>query len=115
MQAESAEPVPIDERRTLTQADLCSLCRLSGEEVEELVDYGVLTPVVVATGGPLFNAAAALALRQAASMRARFDLDLFTLGLLFTQLERIADLERQVRTLEVHLQHPARADRPPGR
>ena len=96
----------LDPHGTVSAAELARMCQLSAAELEELVDYGLLLPV---TGGPsarLFSAASVQPLRQAAALRSLFDLDMFVVGLMFCQLERIAQLEQQVRSLDAHLRRP---------
>lgn len=110
MNADSEDPLWLDANRTLTQAELARMCRLSVLEVEELVEYGLLVPLA---GGPTqhrFSAACVQPLRQAGALRERFDLDLFVLGLMFGQFEHVARLEQQLRSLQAHLPHavPAR-------
>lgn len=106
MQAEHAERVPHDASQTIAAADLSSLCSLSLAEIEELMADGVLTPLSAGSGGMVFSAACVMPLRQACAMRERFDLDLFTVGLLFAHLDRIAALEERVRRLQAHIQWP---------
>lgn len=102
MHPEPAQPDFIEPGEPLSQADLCGLCRLSIVEVDELVEFGVLTPLGE-TGDRRFSPDCVRPLREAIAMRARFDLDLFTVGLLFLQQQRIAELERRLRALEVRL------------
>ena len=45
-------------------------------------------------------------LREAARLRADYDLDLFTVSLLLGYLQRIAQLEQQLRALNAHVPHP---------
>ena len=45
-------------------------------------------------------------LREAARLRAQFDLDLFTVALLLGYLQRIARLEHQLRSLQAHVPYP---------
>lgn len=99
----------------VNEAELAQMCGMSVNELQELVDYGALVPV---GGEPLpqrlFSAGCVPTLRQAARLRADFDLDLFAAGLLLGYLQRIEDLEQQVRALHAHLpQHRAPQDPPP--
>jgi chaperone modulatory protein CbpM len=79
---------------------------LSVAELQELVEYGLLTPAGGSASEPLFHAGCVPSLRRASALRARFDLDLFVLGLMFSQLEHIELLEQQLRTLRAHVPHP---------
>ena len=117
MSAESQDIVWLDARTTVTQAELAGICGLSVDEIEELVDYGVLRSL---DGAPLarsFSAGCVQSLREASALRERFDLDVFVVGLLFSQFEQIARLEQQVRALQVHVPHagPARDGPAPWR
>jgi hypothetical protein len=93
----------LDARCTVPQPDLALMCRLSGAEIEELVDYGLLAPASGNAGAWVFSAACVEPLRKAGALRAQFDLDLFVLGLLYSQFQQIVRLEEQVRMLEAHL------------
>lgn len=107
MNAETHDLAWLDARATVAESELASMCRLTTAEIEELVEYGLLAPV---EGGPsayVFSAACVQPLRQAGALRHRFDLDPFVLGLLFSQLERMARLEQELRRLQAHLPHPA--------
>lgn len=103
MQIEMHEVDWLDPHGTVTQRELAALCRLSVDDVEELVDYGLLVPAGGSHGAWTFRAGCVQPLRQASALRGRFDLDLFVLGLVFSQLERIALLEQQLRSLQAHV------------
>lgn len=93
----------LDAREVISLAELARICALSPAELDELVDYGALVPVQEARQERLFSAECVMPLRTAGKLRQDFDLDLFTVGLLLGYLNRIEALERQVRTLKVHL------------
>lgn len=93
----------LDPHGTVSQAELSRMCRLSVAELEELVEYGLLVPAAGRPAAWTFHAGCVQPLRQAAALRGSFDLDVFVLGLLFSQLERIAHLEQQLRALHAHL------------
>lgn len=105
MNAETEDVVWLDARRTLTQEELAQLCRLPVAEVEELVDYGLLVPEAGPSSARRFSAACVQPLRQAGALRAHFDLDVFVLGLIYAQFERISRLEQQLRSVQAHLPH----------
>lgn len=94
----------LDAQRAVDEAELAHMCQLTIAEVEELVDYGALAPLA----GPTrqFSAACIAPLREASRLRGHYDLDLFTVSLLLGYLQRIAQLEQQVRALQVHVPHP---------
>lgn len=96
----------LDPHGTVSAAELARMCQLSVSELEELVDYGLLQPVAGAPRSRIFSGASVQPLREAAALRNLFDLDLFVVGLMFCQLERVAQLEQQVRSLHAHLRRP---------
>lgn len=72
---------------------------LQDSEVRELMQYQLLAP------GSL-DMRHALALREAVRLKRDFDLDLFTTGLLAGYIERVEELEAQLRKL--HAERPGR-------
>jgi chaperone modulatory protein CbpM len=103
----------LETHRHIELEDLAAACSLSKAEVQELVDYGALVPVLGegAVAGLQFSAGCVAPLREAMRLRAHYDLDLFTVSLLLGYLQRIAHLEQQLRSLQVHLPHPAQLPR----
>jgi len=95
-----------DMRGTVAALELGRICGLSVENVLELQEYGMLTPVNHDAAGPVFSAACIEPLRQAVNLRNRFDLDVFVLGLLFSHIEHSVELERRIRALEAQLPRP---------
>lgn len=106
MHAEIQEAEWLDASGTLGPSELAPMCGLSVAELEELVEYGLLRPAGGSPTEPRFSAACVQALRRASAMRDRFDLDLFVLGLIFSQFEHIEQLEQQLRTLHAHRPDP---------
>lgn len=94
----------LDAQRAVDEAELAHMCQLTVRELEELVEYGVLVPLA----GPVrqFSAACVGPLREALRLRRHYDLDLFTASLLLGYLQRIMQLEQQVRGLQAQLPHP---------
>ena len=99
----------LDAHRAVGEAELAHMCQLTVAELEELVDYGALVPLA----GPVrqFSAACIAPLREASRLRGYYDLDLFTVSLVLGYLQRITQLEQQVRALQVHLPHPQQLPR----
>lgn len=94
----------LDADRRVEQAELVQMCSLSSAELDELVEYGALVPLVGEEGaGRRFSASCVPPLREAARLRAHYDLDLFTVSLLLGYLQKIAHLEHQLHTLQAHL------------
>jgi chaperone modulatory protein CbpM len=96
----------LDANRRIARAELAEMCRLTPAEVDELVDYGALVPLL-AEGAEerQFSAACVPPLREAVRLRADYDLDLFTVSLMLGYLQRIVHLEQQVRSLQAHVGH----------
>jgi chaperone modulatory protein CbpM len=104
MQATEPDWHWLDAGRPISAAELAPLCGLSEAELDELVDYGSLAPWEQAPQRA-FSAACLPSLREAARLGLRFDLDLFTVGLLFGYLERIVELEHQLQAARAHATH----------
>jgi chaperone modulatory protein CbpM len=96
----------LDAHRRIEAVELAHMCSLSVAELDELVDYGALVPLVDDTGMAQFSAGYVAPLREAVRLRAHYDLDLFTVSLLVSYLQRIAHLEQQLRSLQAHVPHP---------
>ncbi len=92
----------LDAQETLGAEELCLACRITIEELEEIVGYGALTPVHGASPR-LFGADWLMPLREAARMKRDFDLDLFAVSLVADYLHRIDALEHEVRVLRSRL------------
>ena len=92
----------LDAGAVIAQPELARMCGLSMAELDELVDYGALLPAASGAEGRTFSGEWVAGLREAARLRATFDLDLFTLALLLGYLQRIHRLEQQVRSLQAH-------------
>jgi DNA-binding transcriptional MerR regulator len=91
-----------DARGCVTGPELCRLCGVTPAELEELVEYGLLKPVD--GGGPrMFSADSVHPLRKANALRNCFELDLFVLGLMYSQLHLIQRLQRQVGSWQAQL------------
>jgi chaperone modulatory protein CbpM len=99
----------LDATETVTISELSRCCGLSILELDELVDYNALAPLPTAPSQSplmferLFSAEWVTPLREVGKMRQDYDLDLFTVAILLSQLNRIEQLERKVRSLAAHL------------
>jgi chaperone modulatory protein CbpM len=93
----------LDEYTQVAFAELLAASRWSREELIELIELGALHPSGDSEASWRFPSAALATVRSAARLRAAFELDgpglAFALGL----LERIEELQRQVRELECQL------------
>jgi chaperone modulatory protein CbpM len=102
VKAQASEWHWLDAHETIAAPELCRSCRISGAELNELVEYGALQPLT-SSQGPVFSAEWVSPLREAARLRRAFDLDLFTVSLVLEYLNRIEVLEREVSSLRAHL------------
>lgn len=100
---QASECFSLDARASISLDELAECCGLTADELNELVDYQALTPLDAAASERVFSAHWVGPLRIAARLRLDFDLDLFTLAMVLGQQERIAQLERQVQSLQALL------------
>ena len=100
---QQAEWMWLDERTTVTLSELSRFCAISPTEVDELVEYGALLPLVQEREELVFSAQCIAPLRIAGKLRLDFDLDMFSVAMLLGYLNRIEALERQVQSLQAHL------------
>jgi hypothetical protein len=83
--------------------ELCELSGLSEAELRELVDHGVLAPVEPAARAWTFRADRLVVARSARRLRKDLDLDPHGVALVVALLERVRDLEAQLRDLRAKL------------
>jgi chaperone modulatory protein CbpM len=103
MENEQTEAVWLDDRLRFSLAELARCCGLSEPELLELVDYGVLTPCDTRDAEWTFSGDVALTLQAAGRLRDDLELDAQTLALTLTLINRISDLEAQLRSLRAQL------------
>jgi chaperone modulatory protein CbpM len=102
MRNEHGDVLWLDESAEVSLEELARLSHLSEAELLELVEYGVIAPVGGETRA-VFRASCVVAARTAGRLREDFELDPDGVALALTLLERIRDLEAQVRRLEALL------------
>jgi len=90
----------LDASETISISDLSRVCRISPDELNELVEYGAVKPLPARSQGRVFSAECVATLRTACKLRRDYDLELFTIALFMEYLNRIEDLERELRTLQ---------------
>ncbi len=115
MNSQPPEWTWLDASENVNLQELCMACRMTTQDVDELVHYGALSPLAGKHPEPVFSADCVGPLRIAASLRIDFDLDLFTVALVLGYLHRIEVLEQQVKTLQAHSPgnlHPVHRDGP---
>lgn len=93
----------LDARESISEPELSRACGVSVQELDELVEYGALKPLQGPPEVRTFSAACVATLRTASRLRRDYDLDVFTVALLMEYLNRIEELEREIRTLHAHL------------
>lgn len=98
-----SECFSLDAHATISLSELAECCGLTVLELNELVDYQALAPLDAAAPERVFSAEWVGPLRTAARLRLDFDLDVFTLAMVLSQMDRIAQLERQVQSLQARL------------
>jgi len=93
----------LHERYELSLSQLCELSGLSEAELRGLVDCGAIAPADPDAREWTFSADRLLVARSAFRLRRDFDLDFHGLALAVTLLERVRDLEDQLRDLRARL------------
>lgn len=111
MSPQTHESLWLDDRHTVDAQELGRICGLGSDEILELMEYGALAPLNAQPQPPVFSAGCIAPLRQAASIRGDFDLDIFTVAILLGYINRIAELERQLCALHAQLPSHQRAQR----
>ena len=102
MKQHMTEWIWLDASQTVDSFELSRITGLSTADLEELVEYGALVPLPLTQQGSTFSAAVVAPVRTVARLRAAYDLDVFTAGLLLGYLDRIDALERQLTSLRTH-------------
>ena len=103
MSTQGVELAWLDARETVTVMELSQACGLSADELHELIEYGALSPLQAGESQVIFSAACVTPMRTVGKLRRDFDLDLFALATVLGYLERIEELERELRTLRAHV------------
>jgi len=108
MQFELTEMHWLDEHRPLTLAELAELSGLPPAQLWELVDSGALTPLDPTAAEHNFSAGCLAVARTAARLRADFELNSSGLALAITLLQRVRELETQLRNFQARAPHQHR-------
>ena len=112
MKVELTEALWLDERQELSLTELAELSSLSEAELRELADVGVIAPVDQDAAQPIFRMDCIVTARTACRLRTDFELDARGLALALILLNRIHDLEVQLRDLNAQLPHGPRKKSP---
>jgi chaperone modulatory protein CbpM len=89
----------LDEGYMLSLSELCELSGLSESELRSLVECGAIAPVDPAARDWAFGADLLVVARSACRLRRDFELDSQGLALAVALLERVRDLEEELREL----------------
>jgi len=89
----------MDTRTRLTLSEVAENCGITESVVQELVEYGALTPTGAQPGEWVFTAECVMSVRKAARLCTDLELETSAMALVVSFLERIHDLEAQVRRL----------------
>lgn len=108
MRVELTEVLWLDERYELSPSELADLSGLSEAEVRDLVDQGSIAPLDPNATQQSFSAECIVTLRTARRLRDDFELDSQGLAVALALLDRIRDLEAQIRGLSAQLSRPPR-------
>ena len=105
MQIDQTELIWLDEHHEVSLDELIELSGLSQQELSHLVEIGALAPNNpteddLATSDLRFNSHCVVSIRTLARLKSDFELEQNALGLTLVFLERIRNLELQLRGLE---------------
>jgi len=103
MTSEPGEARVFDDERRLGLRDLADLSGLSEGELLELVEYGALTPADATPGQWVFSVQSITVARTAHRLREDFELEPHGVSLLLAYLDRIRELEGELRALRAQL------------
>ncbi len=105
MKAVLTEMLWLDEHTTISLSELSELSGLSPDDLNELIDYGIIAPVEPGMTRTAFHAHCVLTAKTARRLRDDFELDTRGLALAMTLIERMHELEAQLR--ELHAIYPS--------
>lgn len=108
MRVELTEVLWFDERRELSLCELAERSGLTEAELRELVDSGVIAPVDPDRAPRHFRAECIVTAKTACRLRDDFELDAHGLAVALTLIDRVRDLEEQLRDLRAKLPRQVR-------
>jgi chaperone modulatory protein CbpM len=103
MRIELTEVLWLNEHHELSATQLAELSGLSEAQIHELVDYGAIAPIDPDAAQRSFDAQCIVVARTACRLRDDFELNTQGLALALTLLDRVHDLEVQLRDLRARL------------
>ena len=105
MEIEHVEAVWLEKQGDISVAGLAELSGLSEAELLELVAYGALEPIDPDEAQLMFAGRCVRTVRIAGRLRHDFELDAQSLALALSLVERIHQLETELRQLRVLIPH----------
>ncbi len=99
MRHETLDIVWLNAERTMTRGELLALTGLGEAELSELLDCGAVVPLDEREQPARFTAQCVASVRRARRLREELELEPHALGVAVALLERIAELESEVRHL----------------
>ncbi len=108
MATDRDEALWLHAQRQLTIVEFSEACGLPQELLRDLVEYGALSPADPQAAQWAFSARYVTSVRTAARLGKDLELETPVLALVLSFLERIENLEGEVRHLSAQLQHPWR-------
>jgi chaperone modulatory protein CbpM len=107
MKTEIIEGLWLDERQEIALTELAELSGIPEAELLELADYGAIAPIDPGAEPRqwTFTTKCLVTVRTACRLRESFELDPHDVALVVTLLDRIQDLEAQLRDLRAQLPH----------
>ncbi len=103
MRIELTELLWHDEHRDVSLTELAELSGLSEAELQELVDCGAIVPAASQSEQRMFRATCIVAAKTASRLRNDFELDVQGIVVALSLLDRIHELEAEVRDVRAQL------------
>ena len=103
MKVELTEAVWLEERGAITLHELAECSGLSESELKDLVALGAIEPVDPDAGQWDFAARCIIAARAACRLRDDFELDVQGLALVMSLLDRVEELETELKRLHARV------------
>ena len=102
---EQVEALWVEKRECVTISRLARLSGLSEQELAALVEYGALSPTNPDDVQWMFEQTCVSSVKTAGRLRQAFDLEPDALALTLSLIDRIRDLQDEIRRLRVTMPH----------
>ena len=100
MQAKLTEVLWLNEQATVSLTELADASGLTPAALQELIEYGVLTPVESGGAEALFHARCVITAKTACRLSRDFELSPHAVALALTLMERVQELEARICELD---------------